>query len=130
MAEQQQQQQPQGTEYTLQGVMRFLQVEWHNHERSRNAWDIEKAELKAKIAKQEGDFRNSKRLNVALDKQVRMLENALKAERAKNRPPQDGPPPYSSDSQNLPNGTTGETDDRVKKPHPSTIDKIWFAFMY
>ncbi|RAL58710.1 hypothetical protein DID88_003067 [Monilinia fructigena] len=33
--------QPQGTEYTLQGVMRFLQTEWHRHERDRNAWEIE-----------------------------------------------------------------------------------------
>lgn len=119
------QQQPQGTEYTLQGVMRFLQIEWHNHERIRNAWDIEKAELKAKIAKQEGDFRNSKRLNIALDKQVRMLENALKAERAKNRPAQDQPPPYNTDSQNLPNGTTGESGERLRRPHPSTLEMLY-----
>ncbi|KAF1813273.1 WD40 repeat-like protein [Eremomyces bilateralis CBS 781.70] len=74
-----------GTEYTLQGVMRFLQIEWHNHERARNAWDIERAEMKAKIAKQEGDVRNAKKLNEQLDKQIRMLERALKAERAKSK---------------------------------------------
>ena len=66
------------------GVMRFLQMEWQAHERARNAWDIERAEMKAKIAKQEGDGRKAKKLNEQLDKQIRMLEKALRSERAKN----------------------------------------------
>ena len=64
--------------------MRFLQMEWQAHERARNAWDIERAEMKAKIAKQEGDGRKAKKLNEQLDKQIRMLEKALKSERARN----------------------------------------------
>lgn len=95
-----------GTEYTLQGklhlpracrvlwrmslglttetgVMRFLQLEWHNHERARNAWDIERAEMKAKIAKQEGEVRSAKKLNDQLNKHIRMLEQALMNERKK-----------------------------------------------
>ncbi|EME43393.1 hypothetical protein DOTSEDRAFT_72705 [Dothistroma septosporum NZE10] len=76
---------PQGTEYTLQGVMRFLQIEWHNHERARNAWDIERAEMRAKIAKQEGENKQGKRINEQLERQVRMLELALKNERAKSK---------------------------------------------
>ncbi|KAF2860942.1 WD40 repeat-like protein [Piedraia hortae CBS 480.64] len=75
---------PQGTPYTLQGVMRFLQLEWHSHERARNAWDIERAEMKAKIAKQEGECRHAKRVNDQLERQIRMLEQALKNERANN----------------------------------------------
>ena len=67
------------------GVMRFLQIEWHNHERARNAWDIERAEMKAKIAKQEGELRHTKKLSEQLDRQIRMLEAALKNERAKSR---------------------------------------------
>ncbi|KAL9068240.1 MAG: hypothetical protein Q9157_006569 [Trypethelium eluteriae] len=74
---------PAGTEYTLQGVMRFLQLEWHRYERERNAWDIERAEMKAKIAKQEGESRSSKKLNDQLNRQIRMLEKALKNERIK-----------------------------------------------
>jgi striatin 1/3/4 len=70
--------------------MRFLQIEWHNHERARNAWDIERAEMKAKIAKQEGDCRSAKRLNEQLDKQVRMLEKVIRDERAKIRALQRG----------------------------------------
>ncbi|KAF2738534.1 striatin Pro11 [Polyplosphaeria fusca] len=77
---------PTGTEYTLQGVMRFLQLEWHNHERARNAWDIERAEMKAKIAKQEGEVRSAKKLNDQLNKHIRMLEQALLAERNKSKP--------------------------------------------
>lgn len=68
---------------TIVGVMRFLQMEWHNHERARNTWDIERAEMKAKIAKQEGECRHAKRINEQLERQVRMLEMALKSERAK-----------------------------------------------
>lgn len=65
--------------------MRFLQIEWHNHERARNAWDIERAEMKAKIAKQEGECRQAKRLNEQLERQVKMLEMALRNERAKSK---------------------------------------------
>lgn len=61
--------------------MRYLQVEWHNHERARNAWDIERAEMKAKIAKQEGEVRHSRRLNDQLTRQIKMLEMALRNER-------------------------------------------------
>jgi len=67
----------------LTGVMRFLQLEWHNHERARNAWDIERAEMKAKIAKQEGEVRSAKKLNDQLNKHIRMLEQALTNERKK-----------------------------------------------
>jgi len=76
---------PLGSEYTLQGVMRFLQIEWHNHERARNAWDIERAELKVKLAKMNGEWRAAKRMNEQLDKQIRMLEIALRKEREKSK---------------------------------------------
>ena len=65
--------------------MRFLQIEWHNHERARNAWDIERAEMKARIAKHEGESRSSKKVNEMLERQVQMLEKVLKHERAKNK---------------------------------------------
>ncbi|EAW24456.1 cell differentiation and development protein Fsr1 [Aspergillus fischeri NRRL 181] len=75
--------QPHGTEYTLQGVMRFLQTEWHRHERDRNAWEIERAEMRSRIGRLEGDVRTSKRLHESLGKHVRLLEAALKKEREK-----------------------------------------------
>lgn len=64
-------------------MMRFLQTEWHRHERDRNAWQIERAEMKSRIGKLEGDGRTSKRLQESLGKHVKILENALKREREK-----------------------------------------------
>lgn len=64
--------------------MRFLQLEWHNHERMRNAWDIEREEMKIKIARQEGVNKKLKRMTEVLEKHVKMLQTALKNERAKN----------------------------------------------
>ncbi|KAI9054014.1 hypothetical protein LZ554_002957 [Drepanopeziza brunnea f. sp. 'monogermtubi'] len=74
----QQAQQPQGTEYTLQGVMRFLQTEWHRHERDRNGWEIERQEMKGRIARLEGSTRKSDASNKSLKKYINMLEKALK----------------------------------------------------
>jgi striatin 1/3/4 len=73
--------------------MRFLQTEWHRHERDRNAWQIERAEMKSRIGKLEGDGRTNKRLRESLDKHVRILEHALKMERQKAKggsPSEDG----------------------------------------
>lgn len=67
--------------------MRFLQTEWHRHERDRNAWQIERAEMKSRIGKLEGDGRTSKRLQESLGKHVKILENALKREREKAKAP-------------------------------------------
>lgn len=66
------------------GVMRFLQTEWHRHERDRNAWEIERAEMKSRIGRLEGDARTSKRMHESLGKHVRILEVALKKEREKS----------------------------------------------
>ena len=74
------------------GVMRFLQTEWHRHERDRNAWEIERAEMKSRIGKLEGDGRTSKRLQETLGKHVKILENALKREREKIKTLQLDPP--------------------------------------
>ena len=63
--------------------MRFLQTEWHRHERDRNAWQIERAEMKSRIGKLEGDLRTNKKLRESMDKHIRMLENALKKSREK-----------------------------------------------
>ena len=65
--------------------MRFLQTEWHRHERDRNAWQIERAEMMSRIGKLEGDGRTNRRLRESLDKHVRILENALKMERKKSK---------------------------------------------
>lgn len=63
------------------GVMRFLQTEWHSHERARNSWEIEREEMKKRIAGLEGEARSSKGLRGVLERQIRMLEFALRKER-------------------------------------------------
>lgn len=70
--------QPHATEYTLQGVMRFLQTEWHRHERDRNAWEIERQEMKARIAALEGSARRADATQKALRRYVGILEKKVK----------------------------------------------------
>ncbi|GKU00117.1 striatin pro11 [Fusarium langsethiae] len=73
---------PQATEYTLQGVMRFLQTEWHRHERDRNSWEIEKQEMKGRIANLEGQARRADATQRVLRKYVTMLERKVKDQTA------------------------------------------------
>jgi len=63
--------------------MRFLQTEWHRHERDRNRWEIEREEMKNRIAILEGETRTSKGLRSSLERHVKLLEIALKKEREK-----------------------------------------------
>lgn len=58
--------------------MRFLQTEWHRHERDRNGWEIERQEMKSRIAKLEGSTRKADTSIQILKKYVNMLEKALK----------------------------------------------------
>lgn len=58
--------------------MRFLQTEWHRHERERNAWEIERQEMKSRIAKLEGNTRKLEGSNESLKKFLTMLERVAK----------------------------------------------------
>jgi hypothetical protein len=58
--------------------MRFLQTEWHRHERDRNAWEIERQEMKARIANLEGSARRADATQKALQKYVTILQNKVK----------------------------------------------------
>lgn len=92
--------------------MRFLQLEWHAHERARNAWDIERAEMKSKIAKQEGESRQAKRINEQLVKHIKMLQKELKKERAKNAPGNGttGTPELNAEDKEAKSKKVGEAD--------------------
>ncbi|SSD58361.1 uncharacterized protein SCODWIG_00122 [Saccharomycodes ludwigii] len=52
---------PISVNYTLPGVMHYLQTQFTANERARIAWELEKGELKAKIALLEGENKNLKR---------------------------------------------------------------------
>ncbi|KAG0300443.1 hypothetical protein BGZ98_009173 [Dissophora globulifera] len=74
---------PTVAEYAFPAVLQFLQSEWRRFERDRNEWDIEKAEMKARIAFLEGEKRGVDNAKVDLMKRVKMLEYALRQERSK-----------------------------------------------
>ena len=76
--------------FFVAGVMRFLQVEWQRHERDRNAWDIERAEMRSRLAKLEGEAVRNEHEKESLGKHVKMLGNLLKAEREKVKALQEG----------------------------------------
>ncbi|KAG0204152.1 hypothetical protein BGX28_003803 [Mortierella sp. GBA30] len=78
-----QQQTPTVAEYAFPTVLQFLQSEWRRFERDRNEWDIEKAEMKARIAYLEGEKRGVDNSRMDLMKRVKMLEYALRQERGK-----------------------------------------------
>ncbi|KAI2616278.1 WD40 repeat-like protein [Hypoxylon sp. NC1633] len=101
--------QPHATEYTLQGVMRFLQTEWHRHERDRNAWEIERQEMKGRIAALEGSARRSDATQKALKRYVAILEKKVKDQAAQLK---------------VVSSTPSATDHSVKQPQK--IDRAAF----
>lgn len=68
-------------EYTLPGILHYLQTEWRRFEREKNEWTIERAELKARIALLEGERKGIENTKLVLMKRVKMLEYALRQER-------------------------------------------------
>ncbi|KAL9931309.1 hypothetical protein V8E36_009819 [Tilletia maclaganii] len=74
---------PNPPEYTLAGILHFLQSEWRRYERDRNEWEIERAEMRARIALLEGERRGAENLKTDLMRRVKMLEFALRQERSK-----------------------------------------------
>ncbi|KAF7539970.1 hypothetical protein G7054_g1785 [Neopestalotiopsis clavispora] len=102
--------QPHATEYTLQGVMRFLQTEWHRHERDRNAWEIERQEMKGRIAALEGSARRADATQKALRRYVGILEKKVKDQTTQITRKSQG-----SDA--------GSVDEHAVKQPPSKVDR-------
>lgn len=73
--------QPQPVDYSLPGVMRYLQNEWQRNERDRIQWDLERAEMKARIAKLEGEKRGLQLIIEEHAKKVAILESRIQADR-------------------------------------------------
>lgn len=72
-------------EYTLSGILHFLQSEWRRYEHDRNSWAIERAELRARIALLEGERRGVEHIRTDLLRRIKMLEYALRQERNKGQ---------------------------------------------
>ncbi|KAJ1033907.1 hypothetical protein NDA16_000115 [Ustilago loliicola] len=71
------------SEYSLAGILHHLQSEWRRYEKDRNEWEIERAEMRARIALLEGERRGIENLKTDLMRRVKMLEYALRQERSK-----------------------------------------------
>ncbi|KIO32898.1 hypothetical protein M407DRAFT_18357 [Tulasnella calospora MUT 4182] len=85
---------PNGQDYNLSNVLHFLQTEWRHYERDRNEWEIERAEMRARIALLEGERRSFENVKLDLMRRIKMLEYALRMERSKqlNQPSSAIPP--------------------------------------
>ncbi|XP_063699041.1 striatin-3-like [Culicoides brevitarsis] len=70
-------------QYTIPGVLHYLQHEWATFELERSQWDVDRAELQAKIAVLLGERKGQEALKADLIRRIKMLEYALKQERAK-----------------------------------------------
>ncbi|XP_048843144.1 LOW QUALITY PROTEIN: striatin [Brienomyrus brachyistius] len=96
-------------QYSIPGILHFLQHEWARFEVERAQWDAERAELQAQIAFLQGERKGQENLKKDLVRRIKMLEYALKQERAKFHKLKYGtelnqgeikPPSYDSDDGN------------------------------
>ncbi|XP_058880386.1 striatin-like [Acipenser ruthenus] len=96
-------------QYSIPGILHFLQHEWARFEVERAQWDVERAELQAQIAFLQGERKGQENLKKDLVRRIKMLEYALKQERSKYHKLKYGtelnqgdmkPPSYDSDEGN------------------------------
>ncbi|XP_049596182.1 striatin-3 isoform X1 [Syngnathus scovelli] len=74
---------PQQQQYTIAGILHYIQHEWARFEMERAHWEVERAELQARIAFLQGERKGQENLKNDLVRRIKMLEYALKQERAK-----------------------------------------------
>uniref|UniRef100_A0AAY4EHC0 Striatin N-terminal domain-containing protein n=1 Tax=Denticeps clupeoides TaxID=299321 RepID=A0AAY4EHC0_9TELE len=108
-------------QYSIPGILHFLQHEWARFEVERAQWEVERAELQAQIAFLQGERRGQENLKKDLVRRIKMLEYALKQERAKYHKLKYGtelsqgdmkPPSYDSDEANE-NETPGSLNNQL-----------------
>jgi len=97
------------SQYSIPGILHFIQHEWARFEMERSQWEVEKAELQARIAFLQGERKGQENLKNDLVRRIKMLEYALKQERAKYAKLKYGgdggdigPPPQDEDGLELP----------------------------
>ncbi|XP_078262571.1 striatin-3 isoform X3 [Rhinoraja longicauda] len=78
-----QQEELQRPHYTIPGILHYIQHEWARFEMERAHWEVERAELQARIAFLQGERKGQENLKKDLVRRIKMLEYALKQERAK-----------------------------------------------
>ncbi|CAG9762459.1 unnamed protein product [Ceutorhynchus assimilis] len=70
-------------DYSVPGILHFIQHEWARFELERSQWEVDRAELQARIAFLQGERKGQENLKNDLVRRIKMLEYALKQERAK-----------------------------------------------
>ncbi|XP_030080277.1 striatin-4 isoform X2 [Drosophila hydei] len=116
-------------QYTIPGILHFIQHEWSRFELERSQWDVDRAELQARIAMLLGERKCLESLKSDLTRRIKMLEYALRQERAKfyrlkygTDPPQLNEfKPTSNDDGGI--GTDVATDSEV--PYSSVSNTTW-----
>merc|ERR1711941_29442 len=68
-------------QYSIPGILQFIQAEWSRFELERAQWKVEKAELTAQVAFLQGEQKGQQNLKRDLIRRIKMLEFALKQER-------------------------------------------------
>lgn len=115
--------------YTIPGVLHFIQHEFTRFQIERSQWDVDRAELQAKIAVLLGERKGQESLKSDLIRRIKMLEYALVQERAKTHRLKYGcdPPSMSEvsaptpDDQNITNDVVPDSE----APFSSVSNVTW-----
>ncbi|XP_050445187.1 striatin-3 isoform X2 [Cataglyphis hispanica] len=70
-------------QYSMPGILHFIQHEWARFELERSQWELDRAEFQARIAFLQGERKGQENLKNDLVRRIKMLEYALKQERAR-----------------------------------------------
>ncbi|CAG0912590.1 unnamed protein product [Notodromas monacha] len=73
----------QRAQYSMPGILHFIEHEWTRFEMEKAQWDVERSELQARIAFLQGERKGQENLKNDLIRRIKMLEYALKQERIK-----------------------------------------------
>ncbi|OAD61332.1 Striatin-3 [Eufriesea mexicana] len=118
----------------MPGILHFIQHEWTRIELERSQWELDKAEFQARIAFLQGERKGQERLKNDLVRRIKMLEYALKQERARYHKLKYGtdlviqgdtkPPIYEEGNYNCPNSDVGGSGDG-EAPFTSVSNISW-----
>uniref|UniRef100_A0AAR2K0T6 Striatin N-terminal domain-containing protein n=1 Tax=Pygocentrus nattereri TaxID=42514 RepID=A0AAR2K0T6_PYGNA len=71
------------TGLSLPGILHFIQYEWGRFQAEKYRWEAERDELRAQVAFLQGERKGQENMKQDLVRRIKMLEYALKQERAK-----------------------------------------------
>uniref|UniRef100_A0AAR2K479 Striatin N-terminal domain-containing protein n=1 Tax=Pygocentrus nattereri TaxID=42514 RepID=A0AAR2K479_PYGNA len=94
------------TGLSLPGILHFIQYEWGRFQAEKYRWEAERDELRAQVAFLQGERKGQENMKQDLVRRIKMLEYALKQERAKYQKLKTGtdqsPAEKKSDAENEP----------------------------